>query len=234
VDNNPRLGFGGHAALEGEEDEVGAAAYTEFVEQVGDVEFYGAFGDVEFAGDFLIGEVLEQRVEDFLLAATEIGDGIGFQAARLSRKDGVDEAGENGARYPETATGDKRESANQLVAGFGVSEDAFYAEAEQRKAGRVLMLIADHDEAGVGVAFENVGEQSTGGLAGRVGVHYINLGFGRFEGAEVRSESGFELLGYDLEIGLGQKTFELTQHEGMRREEANRQLGTGTFGSHFG
>lgn len=198
------------------------------------MEFYGAFGDVEFAGDFLVGEILEERIENFLFAAAEIGDGIRFEAARLSGKNGVHETGKNGARHPEAATGDERESADQLVASFGVGEDALYAEAEQRKAGRVLMLITDHDEAGVGVAFKNVGEQSAGGLTGGVGVHDIDLGLGRFEGTEVWSESGLELLGNDLEFGLGQKTFKLAQHERMRREEANRQLGAGTFGSHFG
>jgi len=198
------------------------------------VKFDGAFCDVELAGDLFVGKVLEERVENFLFAAAEIGDGIGFQAACLSGKDGVHETGENGAGHPETATGDERESADQLVASFGVGEDALYAETEQRKAGRVLMLVADHDEAGVGVAFENIGEQSAGGLAGGVGVHDIDLGFGRFESTEVGSESGLELLGYDFEFGLRQKTFKLAQHERMRREEANRQFGARTFSSHFG
>lgn len=68
----------GHAALEGEENQIGAAADTEFAEKVRDVEFDGAFGDVELAGDFLVGEILEERIQDFLLAPAEICDGIGF------------------------------------------------------------------------------------------------------------------------------------------------------------
>src|SRR5215475_14228519 len=85
---NLRLGSG--AALEGQEDEIGAAADTEFVEQVGDVKLDGALGDIEFAGNFLVREIFEERIEDFLLAAAEIGDGICFQAAVLIGKYGID------------------------------------------------------------------------------------------------------------------------------------------------
>ena len=155
---NAESGVGGHATLEGEEDEVGAAADTEFVEEIGDVEFYGALGDIEFAGDFLVGKILEERIENFLFAAAEIGDGIGFKAARLPGKDRINKAGQNGARNPETAGSDERKSADELVAGFGVSENAFYAEAEERKTVGVLMGFAYDDEAGVRMALENIGE----------------------------------------------------------------------------
>ena len=47
-----------HAALEGEQDQVGAAANAEFAEKVGDVKFYRALGDVKFAGDFFVGKIL--------------------------------------------------------------------------------------------------------------------------------------------------------------------------------
>ena len=71
-------GTWGHAALEGEEDEIGTAADAKFVEEIGDVEFYRAFGDVEFAGDFFVGKIFQERIENFLFAAAEIGDGIGL------------------------------------------------------------------------------------------------------------------------------------------------------------
>jgi hypothetical protein len=77
TDGKRRSG-GGHTALEGEKDEVSAAADAEFAEEVGDVKFYGALGDVQFAGDFLVGKIFEERVQDFLFAAAEIGDGIGL------------------------------------------------------------------------------------------------------------------------------------------------------------
>jgi hypothetical protein len=35
------------------------------------------------------------------------------------------------------------------------------------------------------------------------------------------------LLGDNLEIGLGQNTFELAQHQRMRREETDRELRRG-------
>ena len=95
------------------------------------------------------------------------------------------------------------------------------------------MLLADDDEACIGVTFENIGEQCAGGLAGRVGVDHVDLGFGRFEGTKIGSKSGFELFGNDFEVRFGQNAFELAQHERMRREQANRQLGTRTFSSHL-
>lgn len=218
---------GGHSALEGEEDEIGAAADSEFVEEIGDVKFYGALGNVEFAGDFFVRKIFEERIENLLFAAAEIGDGIGFETTGLPGKDRIDKAGENGAGYPETACSDKRKRTDELIACFGVGEDAFYSEAEERKAVGVLMGFADNDEAGVGMALENIGEQRAGGLASGVGVNDVNLSFGRFEGTKIGSESGFKLFGDNFEIGLGQNAFELAQHQRVRREEANRKLGCG-------
>jgi len=121
------LGHG--AALEGEKNEVGAAADTEFIEQVGDVKLNGALGDVELAGDFLVGKILEERIKNFLLATAEIGDRIGLQAARLIRKNRIDETGEHRARHPETAIGDKRQGADELLAGFFVGKNPLHTEA---------------------------------------------------------------------------------------------------------
>ena len=74
------------------------------------------------------------------------------------------------------------------------------------------------------MALENVGEQCAGSLTSRVGVNYVNLSFGRFEGAKIRSQSGLELLGDDLEILFGQNALELAQHKRMRREQADGKL----------
>jgi len=192
------LGHG--AALKGEEDEVGAAADAELVEQIGDVEFDGALGDVELAGDFLVGKILEERIKNFLFTTAEIGDGIGFEAACLVGENRIDESGKNLARNPEAAVGDKRKGANELLAGFFVSENSLNAQAQKRKTIGVLMLIADDNEARVGEALDEIGKKRAGGLAGGVRVHDINLGLGRFEIAKVGSERGFELLGDDLEL----------------------------------
>ena len=217
-------GVGGHATLESKEDEVGAAANAEFVEQIRNVELHGTLGNVELAGDFFVGEIFKERVEDFLFAAAEIGDGIGFEAARLAREDRIDEAGKNGPRHPETATGDERKSAHELIAGFGVGEDAFYAETKQGEAVRILMSFADNDEPRVGIALKNIRKQRARGLASGVRIDDIDLGFRRFERAKIGSESGLQLLADDFEIGLGQNAFELTQHQRMWREQANRQF----------
>ncbi len=86
------------------------------------------------------------------------------------------------------------------------------------------MLFADDDQARIGVAFENVRKKSAGGLTSGVRINDINLGFGRFERAQIRSKRGFELFADDFKFRLGQKAFELAQHQGMRREEADRKL----------
>jgi hypothetical protein len=219
-----KSGVGGHAALESQEDEVSAAANAEFVEQIRNVKFDGALGNVELAGDFFIGEIFKKRVEDFLFAAAEIGYRIGFEPARLAGKDRIHEAGKNSARHPETATGNERKSTNELIACFGISEDAFHAQAQQRKAVGVLMSFSDHDKAGVRMAFKNVGEECAGSLASGVSVDHVNLGFWWFEGTEIGSKRGLKLLADDLEVGLGQNAFELAQHQRMWREQADRQF----------
>src|SRR5580692_2472694 len=109
-----------HAALEGEKNQVGTAADSEFAEEIGDVKLYGAFGDVEFAGDFFVGKIFEERIQDLLLATAEIGDGIGFEAAPLIREDRIHESGKDRARDPKTTAGYKRQRADQLLAGFRV------------------------------------------------------------------------------------------------------------------
>jgi len=120
------------------------------------VEFHSAFGDVEFAGDFLVGKILEKRIENFLFATAEIGDGIGLQAARLIRKNRINETGKHGARHPETAIGDKRQGADELLASFFVSKDSLHSETQERKAVGILMLIADNDEACISETLDQI------------------------------------------------------------------------------
>src|SRR5690348_9198468 len=111
-------------ALKREKNQIGAAANAKFAEQIGHVKLHSALGDVEFAGDFLVRKIFEERVQDFLLATAEIGDGIRFEAAPLTGQDGINEAGKNRARDPEPAIGDERQSAGQLFARLCVGEEA--------------------------------------------------------------------------------------------------------------
>ena len=48
------LGVGCHPALEGEEDQICAAADTELVEQVRNVKLHGALRNIELVGDFFV------------------------------------------------------------------------------------------------------------------------------------------------------------------------------------
>src|SRR5260370_9416424 len=134
------------AALKGKQNEVGTAAHAEINEQVRTVKLHSAFRNVELAGNLFVGKIFEQRIENFLLAAAEIRYGIGLQPTPLTREDGIDETGEKLARNPESAAGNKRESADQLVPGFNVCEKAFHTETKARKAiSFVALLAADHD-----------------------------------------------------------------------------------------
>src|SRR5882762_9417415 len=111
-------------ALKGKKNQVGASPDAELVQQVRNVEFHSAFGNVELAGDFLVRKILEERIENFLLAPAEIRDGIGLQAAALAREDGIHEPGQELARDPETSVGDQGQRPNQLLAGFVIFDEA--------------------------------------------------------------------------------------------------------------
>src|SRR5882762_4074159 len=223
----------GQTALEGKKNQVRAAADAKLVEQVRNVEFHGAFGDVELAGDFLVRKILEERIENFLLAAAEIRDGIGLQAAALAREDGIHETGQELARDPETSVGDQGQRPNQLLAGFDIREQALHTETEERKTIGIVVLLADNDQASFGMAFENIGQESAGGGLGGMGIDDVDLSARRFQGAEIRRQRRFQLLDDDLVLGFRQNAFELAQHQGVRREDANGKFGSSSFGSHY-
>ena len=86
------------------------------------------------------------------------------------------------------------------------------------------MLFADDDEARFRMTFEEVGQKSASSRAGGVAVDYVNLRDRRLEIAHIGCERGFELLDDDLELSLRQDAFELAQHQGVRRQDANGQF----------
>ena len=155
------------------------------------MKFYGAFRDVEFAGDFLVRKIFEERIQDFLLAAAEIGDGIGFQAAALAREDRIHETGQELARDPETSIGDQGERSNQLLPSFYVGEQALHTETEERKTVGIVVLLADDDQASFGMAFENIGQESAGGRLGGVGIDDVDLSARWFQVAEIGRQRRF-------------------------------------------
>lgn len=145
------------AALKGEKNEVGAAAHAEFTEQVRNVKLHRAFRNVELAGNLLVGKILQERIENFLLATAQIRDGICLQTAALAGKDGIDEPGEKLPGNPKSASGNERESADQLFAGLDVSEKPLHAETQERKTVGLAVLLANDNEAGFRKAFEKIG-----------------------------------------------------------------------------
>src|SRR5260370_2311815 len=189
--------------MKGKKNEVATAARATLVEQVRNVKLHGAFRNVELAGDFLVRKIFQQRIQDFLFAAAEIGDGIGLQAAALAGKDGVNESGEKLPWNPESSSGNKGERADQLFAGFDIGQKAFNAETQQRKTIGFIVLFADDNEARFGKTFEKIGQERASGRARGIGVDNVNLSFGRLQGTEGGSKGGFELFDNHLELGLG-------------------------------
>ena len=223
----------GETALKGQQDQIGAAADAKFVEQVRDVELDGALGDIEFAGDFLVGKILEKRIENFLFAAAEVGDRVGLQAASLAGENGIDEAGEHRTRNPEAALRNEWQGARELVTRFRVAEDSLDAQTKKRKAVGFIDRVSNDNQSRVDVALQNICEQRAGGLASGVRIHNVNLSDRRLEVAQVGSECGFELFGDDFELGgLAQQALKLGKHQRVRREQANGQFGSHSFGSH--
>ena len=188
------------------------------------MKFYSALCDVELASDFFVGKILEERVQDFLFAPAEIGDRIGFEAATLTGKDRVHEAGKHRARNPESAVGDQRQSADQLITRFRVREKTLNTKAQKLIAVSVRVLFANDDEACLGMTFEKVGQKSASSGARGMAINDVNLRDGRLEITHIGCESGFELLDGDFEWSLRQDAFELAQHKRVRREDANRHL----------
>ncbi len=64
------------------------------------------------------------------------------------------------------------------------------------------MLLTDDDEAGLRIAFENIGQERAGrGLCG-MSVNDVNLGARRLKSTEVGRKGGFQLLDDYLELAL--------------------------------
>src|SRR5205807_6001984 len=115
------------AELKGKKNKCGTSAHAEFTEQVRNVKLHSAFRNVELTGNLFVRKVFEQRIENFLLAAAQIRDGIGLQTAALAGEDGINESGQKLPGNPESSAGNERERADQLVAGFDVGEKAFHS-----------------------------------------------------------------------------------------------------------
>src|SRR5438309_509541 len=190
------------AALKGKKNEVGAAANTKFVEQVRNVKLHGALCNIELVGDFFVGKMFQQRIENLLLAAAQIRDGVGLEAAALSGEDGINESREELPRNPESSAGNKRKSADQLFAGFDISEKPLHAKTQERKTVGFVVLLPNDDEPGLRMAFEKVGQERTCGRLSGVRVDDVNLSFRRLQGAQIGRECRLQLLENNLELSF--------------------------------
>ena len=133
---------------------------------------------------------------------------------------------------PESSRGNERESADQLVPGFDVGEEALHAKTQEGKTVGIVVLLSDNDEASLRMALENIGQERSGGGLCSMSVDDVNLGARRLKSTEVGGQGGLQLLENNLELGLGQNAFELAQHQGMRRKDANGQFRGSTLCSH--
>src|SRR5262249_15568336 len=95
-----------HSALKGEQNQVSAATHAELVQQVGNMELDGALGNIELAGDFLVGEILEQRTENRVSRAAEMGDSVSFKAPSWAVQNEINEARQQETRHQNPAVRD--------------------------------------------------------------------------------------------------------------------------------
>src|SRR5260370_674459 len=151
------------AALKGKKNKVSTAAHAELTKQVRNVKLHSTFRNVELAGNLFVRKIFEQGIENLLLAAAQIRDGIGLQATALAGEDGINESGKKLPGDPESSASHERESPDQLVPGFDVGEKAFHSETQERKTVGVVVLLADNNEAGLPIAFANIGQERSGG-----------------------------------------------------------------------
>src|SRR5208337_1204653 len=129
-------------------------------------------------------------------------------AAPLAGENGIHETRKHGARHPKAAIGNERQSAGKLIARFGVGEDALYAQTEQRIGVGFVDRITNNNQAGIGEALEDIGEERAGSLTCGVRIYDVDLRLRRFKVAQVGSKSGFKLLGNDLELrSLAEQAF---------------------------
>jgi len=185
------------------------------------VKLHCTFRNVELAGNLFVRKIFEQRIENFLLATAQIRDGISLQTTALAGEDGINESGQKLPWDPESSGSNERQSTDQLVPGFNVSEKAFHTKTQERKAVGIVVLLTNDDEASFGIAFEKIGQQRTGSGFRGVRVNDVDLRPGQLQSSKVGREGGFKLLGEYLEWRLRQNAFELAQHQRVRREDAN-------------
>ena len=166
------------------------------------MKLHRALRNIEFVGDFFVGKILQKRIENLLLAAAQICDGVGLEAAALSGEDGINESGEKLAWDPESSAGNQRESADQLFAGFDISEKALHAKTQERKTIGFVVLLPNDDEPGFRMALEKVGQERASGRLGSVRVDDVNLSFRRLQSAQIGRECRLQLLESNLELGF--------------------------------
>src|SRR6266571_4840295 len=166
------------------------------------MKLHRALRDVELVGDLFVGMIFQQGIENFLFPAAEIGDGIGLQSAPLPREDGINEAGQKLARYPESATSNQWECADQLIAGLDVGQKTLHAKPQEREAVGIVVLLTHNDEPSLRVAFQDIRQKRAGGGFRGMRVDDVNLSLRRLEIAQIRRKRGFQLFGDNFEGSL--------------------------------
>ena len=93
--------------------------------------------------------------------------------------------------------------------------------------------IADDDEAGIGNALKNIGEQGASSLTCGMRINDIDLRLGRLEIAKIGSEGGFQLLGNDFELrSLAEQAFKFGKHQRVRGQKTDSEFRRHSFSSH--
>ena len=190
------------------------------------MKFHGTLGNVQAVGHFLVGQVLEQAGEYFLLAPAEFVRRVYAQPSPLrAAQDGIDEARKHRSRDPNASGGNLRQGARELFAGFRVRQDSLGPLAQQGVTIGIFQLVADNQQVGGRIALEDVAEKRPRGLARGVRVYHIYRRLWHVEIAQIRRQHRIEQLGRDLEAGILQQAMEFVQDHRMRRKKTDFQTG---------
>src|SRR5579872_396352 len=124
---------GDPAVLIAEENQVGPAAYAEFLEKIRNVEFYGTLRNVQTLGDFLVRKIFKQSGENFLFSTAQFAHRIRLQPSALRGAEyRIDETRKDGTRHPNSSGGHLWQRVFELLARFAVCQDALHTLAQQR------------------------------------------------------------------------------------------------------
>ena len=202
----------GAAALVAEKNQVGAAAHAKFREQVRNVEFNGAFGNVQAIGNFFIGEIFEQAVQNFLLAAAEFGGRIAAQAAALrAAENRIDEPRKNRRAAPKSRR--RRPAAMRAAAVRALPRNSSMPFTPWRSRAWLsssFRLSPTTNRRASALSIEDIAEQGARGLSRGMRIDHVDGSLAELRDCASRAPAWNQAAcAYDLEVRILEQTGEI-------------------------